>query len=80
MVYTFIVDWPVDEYLVLRSPKTSDNTSVSLIGCDEKITWEPLSNGGKDSSVAGIKINIEKIHLGSLARQDAWVFRIDNAK
>lgn len=73
LTYAMIVTWPDTKFLYLHHPKVQPGTFISLLGCDEKITWYP--KGEK-----GLKINIEQIHLGKLASAPAWVFAMRNVE
>eukprot|EP00111_Clytia_hemisphaerica_P008608 TCONS_00025167-protein len=72
-VYVLIVDWPEDDYLILREPRYENEAAVkvTLLGSNQEITWAKLDEGG-----LGMKINIGKIHLGKMVRQEAWVFKL----
>ena len=73
LTYAMIVTWPETKFLNLHYPRVQVNTEIKLLGCEENVKWYPKGE-------QGLKINIEEIHLGKLARAPAWVFAMRNVE
>ncbi|XP_077982978.1 alpha-L-fucosidase-like [Glandiceps talaboti] len=70
VVYAIIIDWPVDGMLYLETPKTSTETTISMLGYETPLSWKP-------EEPQGLTINMSNIPFYKLPCQWAWTLRMD---
>ncbi|XP_052075492.1 alpha-L-fucosidase-like [Mytilus californianus] len=69
-VYAILLEWPDNNLVKLGAPITSKDTTVSMLGYPEKVTWT-AGAGGK-----GINIQIPPLSVKTVPCEWAWTFKM----
>ena len=69
VLYAICLDWPGDT-LLLRAPRSTDRTSVRMLGVDLPIEWK--------EGEAGISITVPPLSVDEVPCEHAYVFKLTN--
>ncbi|XP_069751855.1 tissue alpha-L-fucosidase-like [Narcine bancroftii] len=69
-VYAMFTKWPTDNILELESPKTSPNTSVTMLGIQQPLKW-------KTSPTKGILIFLPPFPQLSVPSKNGWTLKME---
>ncbi|VDI82404.1 alpha-L-fucosidase [Mytilus galloprovincialis] len=69
-VYAILLEWPDSNLVKLGAPITSKDTTVSMLGYPDKVTWT-AGAGGK-----GINIQIPPLSVETMPCEWAWTFKM----
>ena len=78
-VFAILLDWPVDSLLTLTVPRTTPNTTVTMLGWGKPLSFKPLKRVGVEEEGDGMVVILPSINpsdsLGLL--QGPWVLRLE---
>ena len=73
VVYAVVLDWPLSNHVILRSPKPTNQTAVFMLGYKGSQTWK-TSTGG-----VGVNVTMPTINPTQVT-QWAWVLKLVNVE
>ncbi|NP_001106897.1 alpha-L-fucosidase 1 L homeolog precursor [Xenopus laevis] len=69
-VYSIFMSWPEDNILKLQSPKSTSQTTVTLLGLSGHLTW-------KQSPDLGLIVSLPALPPGAFPVEAGWVLRLE---
>jgi len=73
-VYAFFFQWPSNGKLRLGAPKTTDSTTIRMLGVDSQLPFQQQTGTGGDY----VEIDLSSITIANTPNFEAWVLKLEN--